>query len=63
MAFTVGMGMLGAVVSAKVLGGVLPLVLSRLGWDPALMSAPLITTIVDCVALSIYLGLATVLLL
>jgi len=60
---TVGLAMVCAVVLAKTLGGLLPIALKRLGFDPALMSAPLITTILDSLTLTIYFTLAAVIML
>lgn len=50
------------VVLAKVVGGILPIVAKKLRLDPAIMASPLITTIVDAVALLIYFGIAKILL-
>jgi magnesium transporter len=55
--------LLCTVIIAKLCGGILPLVAKRVGVDPAIMAAPLITTIVDAVSLSIYFALATMFLL
>ncbi len=44
---------------AKTIGCVLPMVANRIGFDPAVMASPLITTIVDAVALLVYFTLAT----
>jgi len=63
LSFTVGLAMLCAVVVAKTIGGVLPLALKSLGFDPALMSAPLITTILDSLTLTLYFTLAAQLLM
>jgi len=60
---SVGLAMVCAVVLAKTIGGLLPLALKRLGFDPALMSAPLITTILDSLTLTIYFTLAAVIML
>lgn len=60
---SVGLAMICAVVLAKTIGGLLPLALKRLGFDPALMSAPLITTILDSLTLTIYFTLAAVIML
>ena len=49
------------VACAKVTGGLLPIAAKRLGLDPALMAAPLITTVVDTVAMFIYFTIATML--
>ncbi|TDW08629.1 magnesium transporter [Breznakia blatticola] len=51
------------VMVAKLIGCTLPMVAEKLGFDPAVMAGPLITTLVDVVALLIYLGLASVFLL
>ena len=50
------------VFMAAVLGGVLPLLAKKMKIDPAIMAAPLITTIVDAAALAIYFGIAVSLL-
>ncbi len=42
--------------------GILPIVAKKLKLDPAIMASPLITTIVDAVALLIYFGIAKMLL-
>ena len=60
LCITVGLAMVCAVMVAKTIGGLLPLALKRLGFDPALMSAPLITTILDSLTLTIYFTLAAV---
>jgi magnesium transporter len=47
------------VVLAKVVGGSLPIIAKKLKLDPAIMASPLITTIVDAVALVAYFSMAT----
>ncbi len=47
------------VILAKALGCALPLTAKKLGFDPALMASPLITTIVDMTSLTIYFSIAT----
>lgn len=61
LAVNVAATMVGAVTLANALGALLPPLFQRLRLDPALMSAPLITTICDVSTLAIYLGLATLL--
>lgn len=56
------LAMLAAVIVAKLIGCSLPMLAKRLKLDPALMAGPMITTIVDAMALLIYFGLATLLL-
>lgn len=48
-----------AVLIAKTIGCSLPLLVKRAGLDPAVMASPLITTIVDAVALLVYFAMAT----
>ena len=50
------------VVIAKIIGGVLPILAKKIGFDPAVMASPFITTLVDAIALMIYFNFATMLL-
>ena len=50
------------VLVAKVVGCSLPMFAKKLGFDPAVMASPFITTIVDALSLLIYFGIATALL-
>ncbi|PKM62619.1 MAG: magnesium transporter [Firmicutes bacterium HGW-Firmicutes-21] len=50
------------VVSAKLLGCTLPILAKRIGFDPAVMSSPIITTVVDVLSLLFYFGIATAIL-
>ena len=50
------------VVLAKAVGCTLPLAAKQLGFDPAVMASPFITTIVDALSLLVYFGCAKVLL-
>lgn len=59
VSITVSVTLFFTVVLAKIVGGVLPLVAKKLRLDPAIMAGPLITTIVDAVALFIYFATAT----
>ncbi len=59
---TVCLTMAATIVCAKLVGGVLPIVAEKLGFDPAVMASPFITTIVDALALLVYFEVATVLL-
>lgn len=62
VALVVSITLLITVVCAKLVGSVLPIAAKRVGFDPAVMASPLITTIVDALALLIYFKIATVLL-
>ena len=48
-----------AVVIAKIVGCSLPILAKRIGFDPAVMASPFITTIVDALSLLVYFGIAT----
>ncbi len=48
-----------AIVVAKLVGALLPIGAKRLGFDPAVMASPFITTIVDAVTLMIYFAVAS----
>ena len=47
------------VLFAKIVGCVLPLIAKKLGFDPAVMASPFITTIVDALSLLVYFALAS----
>ena len=51
------------VLVAKIVGCSLPLLAKKLGFDPAVMASPFITTIVDALSLLVYFGIASALLL
>jgi magnesium transporter len=55
----VAITLFSAIVIAKVFGGMLPLIATKLKKDPAVMSGPFVTTIVDVSALIIYFLLST----
>ena len=59
LAFTLGITLLCTVVLAKTIGCTLPLIAKKCGLDPALMAAPLITTLVDTGTILIYFTIAT----
>ena len=58
VAFVVSMAMFVTTLVAKIIGGMLPMVLEKLGFDPAVMSSPFISTIVDALSLLVYFGIA-----
>jgi magnesium transporter len=59
---TVAAAMIIAIVIATSLGGILPIIFKKLGVDPALMSGPLIATILDTTTLLIYFNVTILLL-
>ena len=62
VAITIGMSLTGVVMWGSLMGSMLPLILKRLGADPATSSAPFIATLVDVTGLLIYFGLASIIL-
>ncbi|MDO4332645.1 MAG: magnesium transporter [Eubacteriales bacterium] len=54
--------LVAAVAIAKVVGCTLPMIAKKVGFDPAVMASPFITTIVDALSLMIYFKFATMLL-
>ena len=60
---TVSLSMGVAVVLAKTLGCILPILAKAVKLDPAMMAGPLISTVVDAIALVVYFSIATVLVL
>ena len=62
VSITVSITLVFAVMFAKIIGGMLPLVAKKLKLDPAIMAGPLITTIVDAITLTLYFTVATLLL-
>ncbi len=59
LAVTLGITLICTVTLAKMIGCVLPLVAEKFGLDPALMAAPLITTLVDTGTIILYFTIAT----
>jgi magnesium transporter len=62
LAAVVGLTIIAICTWANTIGSLIPLVAQKFGVDPALVSAPLITTLVDATGLAIYLLIAKVLL-
>ncbi len=62
VAFAVCLTMAITVLVAKIIGSSLPIIAQKLGFDPAVMASPFITTIVDALSLLVYFGIATALL-
>ena len=59
LALVIGLSLIGAVVLAKLIGCTLPLFAKKVHLDPAIMAAPLITTVVDTCSIIIYFTIAT----
>ena len=62
VALVVSLTLLCTVLAAKFIGATLPLLVHKVGLDPAVAASPMITTIVDAIALLVYFAIATALL-
>jgi magnesium transporter len=62
IAATVGLSLVGIVLWGSLMGSMLPLILKKLGFDPATSSAPFVATLVDVTGLIIYFTVALVIL-
>ena len=60
LAITVGLSITVTVILSKTVGCLLPLLAKKLKLDPAIMAAPLITTIVDILSIIVYFQIATI---
>jgi magnesium transporter len=59
VAFVVALTIFVTIIIAKLVGCTLPMLAKRLGFDPAVMASPFITTVVDALSLLIYFAIAT----
>ncbi len=59
VAAVVCLTLMAAVLIAKIVGCILPMLAKKIGFDPAVMASPFITTIVDALSLLIYFRIAT----
>lgn len=62
IAFTIMFSLVGVVLWGSVTGSMLPMILRRCGADPATSSAPLVATLVDVTGITIYFGIAMIIL-
>lgn len=62
VALVVCLTLMCTVLIAKIIGGSLPLIAKKIGFDPAVMASPFITTIVDACSLLVYFNIATLVL-
>ncbi len=59
---TIWLSLMGVVMWGTLVGSLMPLLMKRLGVDPAVASTPLVATLVDVTGLLIYFGMASLLL-
>ena len=58
IALVISLTLVGTIIMAKLVGSSLPLLASKVGFDPAVMANPLISTVCDSLSLLIYFGVA-----
>lgn len=58
LALVVSLSVLILLIWANLIGGLLPLIIAKFKLDPAVISSPLITTIIDITGISIYFNIA-----
>ena len=61
IALVVSLTLVGTIIMAKIVGSSLPLLARKVGFDPAVMANPLISTVCDSLSLLIYFGVASAL--
>lgn len=59
IALVVSLTLVGTIMMSKIVGSALPMLASKIGFDPAVMANPLITTVCDSLSLLIYFAVAT----
>jgi magnesium transporter len=62
MAAAVGLALIACVTFGSIVGALLPLLIKRLGFDPAVSSGPFIASLVDVCGIILYLNIAILLL-
>ncbi|MTI81469.1 MAG: magnesium transporter [Firmicutes bacterium] len=63
LGLVVGLSLAISIVIATILGSLVPVMMDKIGFDPALASGPFIATLMDITSMVIYFGLATLLIL
>ncbi len=62
VALVVSLTLMFTIIISKFIGCTLPLLAKKIGFDPAVMASPFITTIVDALSLLLYFGVASAIL-
>lgn len=62
VSMVVSLALLVTVFFANIVGAILPIAAEKVGFDPAVMASPFITTIVDAISLLVYFNFANMLL-
>jgi magnesium transporter len=61
-AVTIGISLIFVVLFSSFIGALAPLIINKLGFDPTVMSGPLMATVIDVVGLTLYFEIAKMLL-
>ena len=59
---TVALSLVGVIIFGNLIGAMLPFIMTKLGFDPAITSAPFVATLVDVTGIIIYFSIASILL-
>ncbi|CAG0976432.1 partial Magnesium transporter MgtE, partial [Anaerolineae bacterium] len=62
IAATVSLALMGIVLWGTLMGSMMPILMQRLGFDPAASSAPFVATMVDVTGLVVYFSVAAMVL-
>ncbi len=62
VALSVSVAVALTIITAKIIGSSLPLLAKKIGFDPAVMASPFITTLVDAISLLLYFFISMLLL-
>ena len=60
LGFVIGMAMMCAIMVANLAGSLIPMLMDKLGFDPAVASGPFITTLSDLTSVLIYFNIASI---
>ena len=60
LCITLGVTLVSTIIVSKSIGSLLPIIAKKLKQDPAIMAAPLITTVVDLCSIMLYFNIATI---
>lgn len=58
----IGLSLVGVIIFGNLIGAMLPFVMTKLGFDPAITSAPFVATLVDVAGIIIYFSIASLML-
>lgn len=62
LAFTISLTIMIIVFIANIIGFMMPMLAKKLKFDPAVMSSPIITTLLDCILILVYFSISSLIL-